>query len=73
MKYYLYDTEKEVLNIDAIICEGEGIIFNKSNTNRYANPILTLSGKYAYISDDITDKYITDRLAQEAQFPTIEI
>ena len=66
--YYIYDTIEEVTAIDKAVCIGEGISIERSNTSSYALPIPTNDGKYAYIADEVTSKYITDRVAQETSF-----
>jgi hypothetical protein len=60
--YYIYNTLEELKNIDAIVCKGENIGQNETDvTKQYAEFIKLNNGTFAYICDDITSKYITDR------------
>ncbi|CAB4130728.1 hypothetical protein UFOVP129_19 [uncultured Caudovirales phage] len=64
--YYIYDTIEEVTAINNIICKGECIGDESSDiTKKYADAIITDSGKCAIIADDITSKYIIDRSPTE--------
>jgi hypothetical protein len=60
MLYFIYDTEQEIKDIDAIICKGEHIGQNPEDiTKYYASAIPLENGKFAYLCDEITTKYIT--------------
>jgi hypothetical protein len=60
--YFIYDTEQEAKNIDAIICKGENIGQHENDITKYYADIIQLdNGTFAYICDEITTKYITDR------------
>jgi hypothetical protein len=69
--YFVFDTQNELNAIDRVVCKGENIGNDVSDvTNRYDVGTITADGKCAYISDAITNKYVTDRVAQEVTFPT---
>ena len=60
--YYIYNNLEELKNIDAIVCAGENIGQGETDvTNQYAEFIPLENGTFAYICDEITSKYITDR------------
>jgi len=62
--YYIYNNLEELKNIDAIVCAGENIGQGETDvTNQYAEFIKLENGKFAYICDNITSKYINDRQA----------
>jgi len=61
--YYIYNTLEELKTIDAIICKGENIGQNDTDiTKQYAEFIELENETFAYICDEITSKYITDRV-----------
>lgn len=63
MLVFIYNTENEVIEIDKIVCHGENIGSGIGDvTNKYFEAIPLENGTFAYISDDITNKYITDRV-----------
>ena len=62
MTYFIYDTEQEVVDADIIVCAGEGIGNNEDDvTKNYALPYDLGNGKWGYLCDDVTSKYITGR------------
>jgi len=64
MLIFVYNTEQEINDIDKIVCKGESIGDAVGDiTKRYADAIPLIDGTFGYISDLITNKYITDREA----------
>jgi hypothetical protein len=62
MTYFIYDTEQEVIDADVIVCAAEGIGIDENNiTKNYALPYDLGNGKWGYLCDDVTSKYITNR------------
>jgi hypothetical protein len=62
MLYFIYDTEQEIKDIDAVICKKEGIGQNADDvTKSYAQAMLLENGTFAYLCDEITSKYIIDK------------
>lgn len=62
MLYFIYDTEQEIKDIDAIVCKGENIGQREGDvTKNYADPILLDNGTFAYLCDEVTSKYVLDR------------
>lgn len=73
MLFYLYDTKEEVEAVDSLICQGENIGTDSTDvTNRYADGMLIETGehqgKYSYLCDSVTSKYIKDREPIEINF-----
>jgi hypothetical protein len=60
--YYIYNTLEEITAIDEIVCKGENIGQHEGDvTKHYADAIPLENGTFAYLCDEITSKYITDR------------
>jgi hypothetical protein len=60
--YYIYNTLEEITAIDEIVCNGENIGQHEGDiTKQYAEFIQLENGTFAYLCDDVTSKYITDR------------
>jgi len=68
MLYFIYDTEQEIKDIDAIICKGEGIGQHSDDvTKSYAQAIQLENGTFSYICDEVTSKYIIDKTPIEIE------
>ncbi len=66
MEYFLYDTIEEIKEVDKFICVFENIGTSDDDvTASYADALLIEEGehkdKYAYIKDEVTSKYITEK------------
>jgi hypothetical protein len=65
MKYFIFDTEQEVRIADSIICMAEGIGNDFDDvTKNYALPYNLGNGKWGYLYDETTSKYINRQIIE---------